>query len=161
MEEKDVLTALRAAFPGGVLETGESLQIPVVRISPGILAAVAAFCKADPWSFSMLLDATCIDHPERPERFEMVYHFFSLERNRRLRVKAFLPADHPEIGSLAALWKNADWLEREIFDMFGVRFTGHPDLRRLFMDEGFEGHPLRKDYPLRRRQPLFQKRETP
>jgi len=172
MEEKNVLTALREALPGGVLETGESFgdplvadnpvvaDDPVVRIQPEALLSAAGFLKAEPWSYTMLLDATCVDYPDRPGRFEMIYHFFSLARNRRIRIKAALPSEHPEIGSLSGLWKNADWLEREIFDMFGVRFSGHPDLRRLFMYDGFEGHPLRKDYPLRKRQPLFNKREA-
>lgn len=161
MEEKDLLTALARSFPGEVLETRESFGDPVVRIRPASLPAVAAFLKAEPWAFTMLLDATCVDYPDRPERFEMVYHFFSLARNRRIRITASLPASGPEIGSLTALWKNANWLEREIFDMFGVRFAGHPDLRRLLMYDGFEGHPLRKDYPLRKRQPLLAKREAP
>ncbi len=160
MEEKDILTALREAFPGDVLETGMSFEMPVVRIRSFALAAVAAFLKAEPRSYAMLLDATCVDFPDRPERFEMVYHFYSLARNARLRIKAGLPAEKPEIGSLTSLWKNADWLEREVFDMFGVRFSGHPDLRRLLMYEEFEGHPLRKDYPLRKRQPIFARREA-
>jgi NADH-quinone oxidoreductase subunit C len=138
MEEKEILTAIRRAFPDEVLETEMSFEIPVVRIRPGALAGVAAFLKSAPWSCAVLLDATCVDYPGRPERFEMVYHFLSPARNARVRVKAGLEADHPEIASLASLWKNADWLEREIFDMFGVRFSGHPNLRR----------------------PLFQKRET-
>lgn len=158
MEETDVLTALAGAFPGGILETDDSFGCPVVRLRPDILPAAAAFLKSAPWSFAMLLDETCVDYPDRPERFEMVVHLFSLETNRRLRLKAALPADNPEIGSLSGLWKNADWLEREIFDMFGVRFSGHPDMRRLLLYDGFEGHPLRKDYPLRGRQPLIDKR---
>jgi len=160
MEEKDILIALREAFPGVVLETEMSFEIPVIRIRASALPAVAAFLKAEPRAFTMLLDATCVDFPDRPERFEMVYHLFSLAGNTRIRIKAGLPAELPEIGSLASLWKNANWLEREIFDMFGVRFSGHPDLRRLLMYDGFEGHPLRKDYPLRKRQPLFVKREA-
>jgi len=155
MEETNILTALRAAFPEAVLETGESFGDPVVRVRPEALPAAAAFLKAEPWSYAMLLDLTCVDHPGRTERFEIVYHFLSLTANRRLRLKADLPAEAPEIGSLTALWRNADWLEREVFDMFGVRFAGHPDLRRLLMYDGFEGHPLRKDFPLRNRQPLL------
>ena len=163
MEEKDILTVLREALPGAVLEEGESFGDPVVRIRPEALLPAAGLLKAEPPGYAMLLDATCVDYPDRPGRFEMVYHFFSLALNRRIRVKADLPAGRPEIASLAAMWKNAAWLEREIFDMFGVRFAGHPDLRRLFLDEGFEGHPLRKDFPLRGRQPLpsNSKRETP
>jgi len=159
MEEKEVLKALAEAFPGGILETGDSFGCPVVRLRPEIIPAAAGFLKSAPWSFTMLLDETCVDYPDRRERFEMVYHLFSLSRNRRLRLKASLPGDNPEIGSLAGLWKNAAWLEREIFDMFGVWFSGHPDLRRLLMYEEFQGNPLRKDYPLRGRQPLFAKRE--
>jgi NADH-quinone oxidoreductase subunit C len=85
----------------------------------------------------------------------MVYHVFALAAKRRLRIKLSLPDDRPSVDSLAPVWKNANWLEREVYDMFGIRFEGHPDLRRLFMYDGFEGHPLRKDYPLRKRQPLI------
>jgi NADH-quinone oxidoreductase subunit C len=85
----------------------------------------------------------------------MVYHFLSLETGLRLRLKARLQGAEPVVASLTGLWKNADWLEREVFDLFGVRFEGHPDLRRLLLYDGFEGHPLRKDYALRHRQPLI------
>jgi NADH-quinone oxidoreductase subunit C len=153
VEKEDVLTALREAFPAGVLETSVSFGDPVAVVRPAALVEVMTFLKRAPWNFTMLLDATCLDFPERPERFEMVYHLLAVDRARRLRVKASLPAEGAAIASLTGLWKNADWLEREMFDMFGVEFPGHPDLRRLFMYDGFEGHPLRKDYPLRKRQP--------
>jgi NADH-quinone oxidoreductase subunit C len=103
----------------------------------------------------MLLDLTCVDYQGRASRFEMVYHVFALAAQKRLRIKLSLPGDHPAVDSLTSVWKNANWLEREVYDMFGIRFEGHPDLRRLFMYDGFEGHPLRKDYPLRKRQPLI------
>ena len=92
--------------------------------------------------------------PNDDYRFEVVYHFYSLGRNHRLRVKVPLAAADPVIDSLTSLWASANWFEREVWDMFGVRFTGHPDLRRLLMYEEFQGHPLRKDYPHRKRQPL-------
>ena len=85
----------------------------------------------------------------------MVYHLLSLAGKHRLRIKVPLSEKKLSIESLASVWKNANWLEREVYDMFGVRFYGHPDLRRLFMYDGFEGYPLRKDYPLRKRQPLI------
>ncbi|MBI3324518.1 MAG: NADH-quinone oxidoreductase subunit C [Candidatus Omnitrophica bacterium] len=88
-------------------------------------------------------------------RFEVVYHFYSLARNHRVRVKVPVPASDPVVDSVAGLWKSADWFEREAWDMFGVRFAGHPDLRRILMYKEFEGHPLRKDYPVNRRQPLI------
>jgi NADH-quinone oxidoreductase subunit C len=92
------------------------------------------------------------------KRFEMVYYFFSLKHLLRMRFKTRLQDDDLTVDSLSSLWRNANWLEREVFDMFGVQFNGHPYMRRIFMYEGFEGHPLRKDYPLRKRQPIFKKR---
>jgi NADH-quinone oxidoreductase subunit C len=88
-------------------------------------------------------------------RFELVYHFYSLTHNHRLRVKVPLTAADPTAPSLAGLWRSADWFEREVWDMFGIRFTGHPHLKRILMYEEFKGHALRKDYPIRRRQPLI------
>ncbi|MDD8027672.1 MAG: NADH-quinone oxidoreductase subunit C [Acidobacteriota bacterium] len=159
MEEKEVLDSLRAACPDAVLESGFSLGDPFAVIRPQALPAAAACLRDGPARLAMLLDLTCVDRPDEPERFEMIYHFLSLETNVRLRIKARLPAADPAIASLTGLWKNAAWLEREVFDLFGVRFTGHPDLRRLLLYDGFEGHPLRKDYPLRRRQPLLPERK--
>jgi NADH-quinone oxidoreductase subunit C len=89
------------------------------------------------------------------DRFEVVYHFFSLPLTHRIRVKVPVPEDQPEVDSLTSLWPAADWFEREVWDMFGIRFRGHPNLKRILMYESFEGHPLRKDYPVNRRQPLI------
>jgi NADH:ubiquinone oxidoreductase subunit C len=88
-------------------------------------------------------------------RFDVVYHFYSSSHHHRLRVKVPLGAADPTVQSLTGLWRAADWFEREVWDMFGIRFGGHPDLRRLLMYEEFQGHPLRKDYPINRRQPLI------
>jgi NADH-quinone oxidoreductase subunit C len=156
MEEKsDLLTSLAARFPGAVVERSVPLGDETLVIPPESLLEVAAGLRNGPGDFAVLLDLTCVDRPDRPDRFELVYHFFSLSARRRLRVKLRLPGNDPEADSLTPLWKIADWLEREVFDMFGVRFRGHPDLRRLFMNDEFEGHPLRKDYPLRKRQPMI------
>jgi NADH-quinone oxidoreductase subunit C len=127
----------------------------VAVVDKGALLPVITFLKDGPGEFTMLLDLTCVDYQGREPRFEMVYHLFSLSRNRRLRVKTGVSESDLRVASLTSLWKNADWLEREVYDMFGVSFEGHPYLRRLFMYDGFEGHPLRKDYPLRRRQPII------
>ncbi len=159
MEEKTILERLRKEFPAGVKETAISLGDEVVAIDKGALLQIAAFLRDGPGKFSMLLDLTCVDYAGEEPRFEMVYHLFSLSRNERLRIKARLDVSDLRISSLTSLWKNADWLEREVYDLFGVHFEGHPYLRRLFMYEGFEGHPLRKDYPLRRRQPLVRLKE--
>ena len=88
-------------------------------------------------------------------RFEVVYHFFSLPLNRRIRLKVPVEESRPEVDSLVSLWASADWFEREIWDMFGIRFRGHPALKRILMYPEFEGHPLRKDYPINKRQPLI------
>ena len=96
--------------------------------------------------FSTLIDITAVDWPERPERFDMVWHFLSMYRNQRIRVKAAIREDQM-VPSLTSLHPSADWFEREVFDMFGILFSGHPDLRRLLTDYGFRGHPLRKDFP--------------
>lgn len=159
MEEKTILERLRREFPAGIREALTSLGDEVAVIDKDALLEIAAFLKDGPGEFTMLLDLTCVDYPGREPRFEMVYHLFSLSRNRRLRIKAGLDENDLRIASLTSLWKNANWLEREVFDLFGVHFEGHPDLRRLFMYDGFEGHPLRKDYPLRRRQPLIRLKE--
>ena len=106
-----------------------------------------------PFDYAILLDLTCVDYPRRRDGSRWSIICFPFRRNVRLRLKASLPAANPVVDSLAGLWKNADWLEREVFDMFGVAFVGHPDLRRILMYDGFEGHPLRKSYPWRKEQP--------
>ena len=88
-------------------------------------------------------------------RFEVVYHFYSFSKNHRLRVKVPLEEKSLEVDSLTSLWAGADWFEREVWDMFGVVFKGHPNLKRILMYEGFKGHPLRRDYPVNKRQPLI------
>jgi NADH-quinone oxidoreductase subunit C len=106
--------------------------------------------------FDMLADLTAVDHlgQGRKPRFEVVYHLYSFPRNQRVRVKAGVSEGACEIASAVSLWPAADWLEREVWDMYGIRFAGHPDLRRLLLYEEFQGHPLRKDYPKEKRQPL-------
>ncbi len=102
----------------------------------------------------MLTDLTAVDYLERDPRFEVVYHLYSVSRNRRLRVKARVPEGTAEIDTLVEVWPSANWMEREVFDLYGIRFRGHPDLRRILLYDDFEGHPLRKDYAKERRQPL-------
>lgn len=119
----------------------------------------------DELGFDMLLDITVVDYLGKegmPERFCVVYQIYSTKNNGNFRVKAFVPESEPVIDTVSGLWKAAMWGEREAYDMFGVRFNGHPDLRRLLMPYDYQGHPLRKDYPLRGRGernnfPRFQK----
>ncbi len=109
--------------------------------------------------FDMLIDVTAVDYLGREPRFEVVYQFLSLEKNHRLRVKIGVPESDVRVHTLSEIWKSANWLEREAYDMFGVHFDGHPDLRRILMYEEFEGYPLRKDYPVDKRQPLTEERD--
>jgi len=120
------------------------------------LVEVMRFLRDDPGlAFDMLMDVTCVDYLGETPRFEMVYHLYSLAKKHRLRIKARVPETPCEIDTLCPLWPSANWMEREVWDLYGVRFTGHPDPRRLLLYEEFVGHPLRKDYPKERRQPLI------
>ena len=104
--------------------------------------------------FEMLTDLTAVDYLPRTPRFEVVYHLFSPARGQRVRVKAPVPEEEASIASAVDLFPSANWMEREVWDLYGIRFEGHPDLRRILLYEEFQGHPLRKDYPKERRQPL-------
>jgi len=153
MEKKKVLEELKQRFPEKIKEISVQFGDESVIIESGSLLDIAQFLKNEPYAYTLLLDLTCVDYKGQELRFEMVYHLYSLNNKQRLRIKARLAEKDLWIDSLTSLWKNANWLEREIYDMFGVHFKGHPDLRRIVMYEGFEGYPLRKDYPLRKRQP--------
>ncbi|WP_114966783.1 NADH-quinone oxidoreductase subunit C [Alkalilacustris brevis] len=118
-----------------------------VKIGLSDLFEFVRFLKADPaCQFTTLVDITAVDHPERVKRFDMVYHFLSMWQNQRIRVKFELREDEM-VPSITELHPSAGWFEREVFDMFGILFSGHPDLRRILTDYGFRGHPLRKDFP--------------
>ena len=111
------------------------------------LAGFMEFLKTDPaCKFSTLVDITGVDHPERPKRFDVVYHLLSMYQNHRIRVRVAI-REEDMVPSLVDVHPSANWFEREVFDMFGILFTGHPDLRRILTDYGFRGYPLRKDFP--------------
>jgi len=149
------LRLLLAELPGSVLETHAQHGDATAVVAPGELLAVMRFLRDGPeLAFDMLSDVTAVDLLPREPRFEVVYHLYSLPKNQRLRIKARVAEDACEVESLVELWPSANWLEREVYDLYGIRFRNHPDLRRLLLYEGFEGHPLRKDYPKERRQPL-------
>jgi NADH-quinone oxidoreductase subunit C len=105
------------------------------------------FLKAQA-GFERLSTVTAVDRFPAEPRFEVIYHLHSVARNQRLRLKCLLPGQNPEIDSATAVWRAAGWYEREAFDLFGIRFRNHPDLRRILMPDDWEGHPLRKDYPI-------------
>lgn len=114
----------------------------------------------DVTSFELMSDLTGVDYFGKKEpRFEVVYHLYSVTQNHRLRVKVEVDEEDPVVPSVMELWRSVYWMEREAWDLYGIRFEGHPDLRRVLLYEQFEGHPLRKDYEMEHRQPLIPARE--
>lgn len=120
-----------------------------INIRANHLRAVCEFLRDEPdLSFKYLSDVTALDHYPSEPRFETVYHLLSFETNERLRLKVRIPGENPRVDSMVPVWPAANAFEREVFDLFGIYFQGHPDLRRILMPEDWEGHPLRKDYPV-------------
>jgi NADH-quinone oxidoreductase subunit C len=134
-------------------------QAVVVADAAGIEGTLRTLRDDPELSFDQLADLTAVDYLGRQPRFEVVYQLNALGKGHRLRVKAPLEGDEPTIATASGLWKSALWAEREVYDMFGIRFVGHPDLRRILMYPEFQGHPLRKDYPLNQRWPLVPERD--
>jgi NADH-quinone oxidoreductase subunit C len=152
MTDTAKLTALaeaaKAAFPDAVLDTRLSLDELTLIIARPHIAGMAKWLRDESaWRFKILIDICGADYPERAERFEVVYHFLSVHNNLRVRLKLSADASSP-VPSLVGLFPAANWFEREAYDLYGILFEGHPDLRRILTDYGFSGHPLRKDFPL-------------
>ena len=149
------LRHLIETLPGAVLEThAEHGDVTVKVDASRIVDVMRPLCEHEGVAFEMLTDLTAVDYLGEEPRFEMVYHLYSVARNERLRVKARVAETAAEIDTLVGLWPSADWMEREVWDLYGIRFRGHPDLRRILLYDEFEGHPLRKDYAKEHRQPL-------
>lgn len=149
------LRRLLAALPDAILATHARLGDATAVVARERILEVLRLLRDDrALDFAMLTDVAAVDYLPRVPRFEVVYHLYSLSRNHRVRIKAPVPDDDARIDSAVSLYASADWMEREVWDLYGIRFTGHPDLRRILLYEEFEGHPLRKDYPKERRQPL-------
>ena len=148
LQERAPIALLRTALPGAV--TGAKLDRSelTLGIERALLRESCSLLKSD-LTFNFLADVTCVDwHPTEP-RFQVVYHLLSIPRRERLRLKVRLAGGgDASLESVTSVWPAADFFEREVFDLFGVRFQGHPNLRRLLMPEDWEGHPLRKDYPV-------------
>ncbi len=142
-----VATALDAHDPSAITGGKHEFNELTLQIDPAKIVAVCRFLKHEQ-KFIRLDAATCVDWYPMEPRFEIVYHLHSIENNQRLRLKAKVGGEKPEIESVYSVWRAADWFEREIFDLFGVGFRNHPNLKRILMPEGWEGHPLRKDYPI-------------
>lgn len=131
------------AIAGGKLDRNEL----TIEIAPPKIVSVCGFLKYDQ-GFVRLSSVTGVDRYPAEPRFEVVYHLHSIQRKERLRLKCRLPGIDPVIESVTSVWRSANWYERETFDLFGINFLNHPDLRRIMLPEDWEGHPLRKDYPV-------------
>jgi NADH-quinone oxidoreductase subunit C len=156
---KIILDRLVEQFVGGeILESGSQHGNEWARVAPAHWRAVAQFLRDDPvTALNMFTDLTCVDRLSRVPRFDVVLHLYSVDKKHRVRLLAGVGEQEPSIDSLVPVWPGANWFEREAFDLYGVRFVGHPDLRRILMYPEFVGHPLRKDFPKEGRQPLLRR----
>jgi NADH-quinone oxidoreductase subunit C len=155
MSAADVMAALSAAVPGAPYEeltSSDSNLTPTLLVpAEHLLATCQALREVPGLEFRAFSDVTAVDfHPRRVPRFDVVYHLVSPHRRARVRLKVRLDSNQP-ISSVSSVWPGAGWMEREVFDLFGIFFEGHDDLRRLLMPDDWEGHPLRKDYPVQLR----------
>ncbi len=145
-----LLEELKKRFPGAIGEAVIFRGTPSVNITEptAALIEICQFLKSpDGGAYTFLTDETAVDYPKREKRFDLVYHLYSFEKNNRLRLRVQLAAGE-KAPSVTGVWPTANWMEREIYDMFGVEFTGHPDLKRLLLPDEWVGHPLRKDYDI-------------
>jgi NADH-quinone oxidoreductase subunit C len=149
---KTQVAQLEAKFGGQIEEVrmppDYPTDVPIVYVKKEAIAGVLGFVKSESgFEYGFLSDITATDEEVEP-RFEVVYNLFSPSRHCRIRLKVRV-AEGEEVPTATSVWSGADWAEREVWDMFGIKFKGHPDLRRILMDERWQGHPLRKDYPIR------------
>jgi NADH-quinone oxidoreductase subunit C len=140
----ELVTRLRGKFGAAILEAMEDRKQSIVTVECARLAEFALHLR-DVEKFDMLSDLTAVDWPKREKRFDVILNLYSFAKNERLRIKAHA-ADGEKVPSLVEVWIAANWLEREVFDMFGIKFDGHPDMKRILLPDGWKGHPLRKDY---------------
>ena len=144
-------------YKDAIIESHNFRGDQTVTVQKNVLIDLFKLLRDDPdLNFKFLMDLTAVDYLNRKDkRFEVVYHFYSLKHNDRLRVKVPVSEEDCTIDSVSSLWKTANWYEREVWDLYGIKFNDHPDMRRILLYEEFKGHPLRKDYPINKRQPLI------
>lgn len=150
---KEAIDKLIEKFGDAVVETSDFRGDETCVVKKESIVDVCKFLRDDKkLKFDMLTDLCGADYPGRENRFEVVYHLYSVDFAKRVRIKVCLNQNDPVVPTVAGIWKAANWFEREAFDLLGIRFEGHPNLKRLLTFEGFEGHALRKDYPKTKRQ---------
>ena len=156
MDGSVTLKKLAGRFAGSILETHSYRGDDTALVKKEEIVAVCTYLRDDEeLLYNFMMDLTAVDYLGKEPRFEVVYHLYSLKHNRRVRIKARVSESDCAIDSVVPVWVAANWFEREVYDMYGITFKGHPELRRILLYEGFEGYPLRKDYPVKKRQPLI------
>ena len=157
-----VLDRLKRKFGAAIVETHNHQGNETATVELGRLVDIAEFLRDDrELAFNMPIDATAVDwFQRRPVRFEVIWHLYSVSRKHRVRIKVLVGEENPVVPALTLVWPGMDWHEREVWDMYGIRFTGHHNLKRVLMYEEFVGFPLRKDYPVDKRQPLIEMRQV-
>ncbi|MFA7229099.1 MAG: NADH-quinone oxidoreductase subunit C [Melioribacteraceae bacterium] len=150
MNPKELITEkVKEKFGSSIEEISDFRDDLCITVKSDQIIPFGLFLKEDPnLQFVMCKDITAIDWASRKKRFTTVYHVHSFKLNFTLRIKANIEIDPPAIETVTSVWRSAEWYERETWDMYGIRFVNHPDLRRMYMPEGFEHHPLRKDFPV-------------
>jgi NADH-quinone oxidoreductase subunit C len=146
-ENHRAIVKLREKFADSVIDVKEFRGEVTVTVKKENIVAICTFLR-DSLNYNLLSDVTAVDYLEREPRFMMVYNMYSIPNKDRLRVKAPVEECPATVDTVSTIWTTANWLEREVFDLFGITFNGHPDLRRILMTDDWVGHPLRKDYPL-------------
>jgi NADH-quinone oxidoreductase subunit C len=144
--ENDLVQRAKQKFGDAIREAWQDRKQNILVVDRASLALVARWCR-DEEKFDLLTDLTAVDFPTREKRFEVVLNLYSFQKNERLRLKVHA-MNEELVPSVVSVWGTADWLERECYDMFGIRFDGHPNLRRILLPDEWQGHPLRKDYDI-------------
>jgi NADH-quinone oxidoreductase subunit C len=157
MSEKKIIERIKQQYVSTVIDSHDFRDDQTITVKKDCGGEFFQFLRDDSeLAFNFLMDITAVDYlSKKDDRFEVVYHFYSLKHNHRLRVKIPVSTEDCSAESITPFWKTANWYEREIWDMYGIKFRNHPNLRRILMYEEFKGHPLRKDYPINKRQPLI------
>jgi NADH-quinone oxidoreductase subunit C len=156
MDANITINKLNSRYPESIIEAHSYRGDDTAVVKKEDALEIFKFLRDDKeLLYNFMMDLTAVDYFGREPRFDVVYHLYSLTYNRRFRIKTRVSEAECSVDSIVSLWASANWFEREVYDMYGIVFNGHPELRRILLYEDFQGHPLRKDYPIKKRQPLI------
>ncbi len=154
MEANITINKLKARFAESIVDVHSHRGDDTAVVKKEALLDIFMFLRDDKeLLYNFMMDLTAVDYLGKEPRFEVVYHLYSLAYNRRVRIKTRVSESECSVDSIVPVWPSANWFEREVFDLYGIVFQGHPNLSRILLYDGFQGHPLRKDYPIKKRQP--------